>query len=106
MVVKKPSRMQGLLMGMTLALLVYAVAQRRVRNQLKQEGEILPNQIGQPTSTPTLRWLFQLLEGIHRVVFYLQDQVQGVIEGLPELKRKLLRLFGQQVCRIYQISSA
>lgn len=104
--VKKPSRMQGLLMVMTLALLVYAVAQRRMRKQLEQEGETLPNQIGQPTSTPTLRWLFQLLEGIHRVVFYLQDQVQGVIEGLPELKRKLLRLFGQQVCRIYQISSA
>jgi len=104
--VKKPSRMQGLLMVMTLALLVYAVAQRRMRKQLEQEGETLPNQIGQPTSTPTLRWLFQLLEGIHRVIFYLQDQAQGVIEGLTELKRKILRLFGQQVCRIYQISSA
>ena len=29
--VKTPSRMQGLLMGMTLALLVSAVAQRRLR---------------------------------------------------------------------------
>ena len=29
--VKKPSRIQGLLMVMTLALLVYAVAQRRLR---------------------------------------------------------------------------
>ena len=104
--VKKPSRMQGLLMVMTLALLVYSVAQRRMRSQLKQEGETLPNQIGQPTSSPTLRWLFQILEGIHRVVFYLQGQVQVVIEGLTELKRKILRLFGQQVCRIYQISSA
>jgi len=104
--VKKPSRMQGLLMVMTLALLVYSVAQRRMRSQLKQEGETLPNQIGQPTSTPTLRWLFQILEGINRVVFYLQGQVQVVIEGLTELKRKILRLFGQQVCQIYQISSA
>ena len=31
--VKKPSRIQGLLMVMTLALLVYSVAQRRVRKQ-------------------------------------------------------------------------
>jgi len=29
--VKKPSRVQGLLMVMTLALLVYSVAQRRLR---------------------------------------------------------------------------
>jgi len=50
--------------------------------------------------------IFRNLEGIHRVTFYLQGQVQVVIEGLPELKRKILRLFGQQVCRIYQISSA
>ena len=32
--VKKPSRIQGLLMVMTLALLVYSVAQRRMRNRL------------------------------------------------------------------------
>ncbi len=32
--VKKPSRIEGLLMVMTLALLVYSVAQRRMRNQL------------------------------------------------------------------------
>ena len=104
--VKKPSRIQGLLMVMTLALLVYSVAQRRMRNQVEQEGETLPNQIGQPTSSPTLRWLFQMLEGINRVVFYLRGQVQVVIEGLTELKRKILRLFGPTVCQIYQISSA
>ena len=49
--VKKPSRIQGLLMVMTLALLVYSIAQRRMRQQLKQQGETLPNQIGQPTAT-------------------------------------------------------
>ena len=31
--VKKPCRIQGLLMVMTLALLVYSVAQRRMRQQ-------------------------------------------------------------------------
>lgn len=33
LVVKNPSRMQGLLMVMTLALLVYSVAQRRLRQE-------------------------------------------------------------------------
>ena len=50
--VKKPSRIQGLLMVMTLALLVYSVAQRRMRHQLARHHDTLPNQIGQPGSRP------------------------------------------------------
>jgi transposase len=103
--VKKPSRIQGLLMVMTLALLVYTVAQRRMRHQLACQHDTLPNQIGQPTSHPTLRWLFQLLEGINRVTFSMSGHVTIVIEGLTALRRKILQLFGQKVCQIYQISS-
>jgi len=101
-----PCRVQGLLMVMTLALLVYSIAQRRLRKQLESQGETLPNQIGQPTERPTLRWIFQLLEGINRVIFYQKRQVKALIEGLTDLRRKILRLFGQKVCQIYQISSA
>jgi len=101
--VKKPSRIQGLLMVMTLALLVYSIAQRRMRQQLAQQKETLPNQIGRPTATPTLRWIFQLLEGINVVTLVIQRQVQVVIEGLTDLRKKILRLFGQKVCQIYQI---
>lgn len=102
--VSKPSRIQGLLMVMTLALLVYSIAQRRLRVQLEATGQTIPNQIHQPTDRPTLRWVFQLLEGINRVVLYLEDRVQVIIEGLTDLRRKILRLFGLTVCRIYQIS--
>jgi len=104
--VKKPTRIQGLLMVMTLALLVYSVAQRRLRQALARQKESLPNQINQPTQRPTLRWVFQLLEGIHRVRVIVQDQVYDLIEGLNEVQIKILRLFGQEVCQIYQISSA
>jgi transposase len=102
--VKKPCRIQGLLMVMTLALLVYAVTQRRLRQQLARQGETVPNQINQPTERPTLRWVFQLLEGIHRVRVTVQDQVHDLIEGLNEVQIKILRLFGEEVCRLYQIS--
>jgi transposase len=103
--VKKPTRIQGLLMVMTLALLVYSVAQRRLRQALARQNESLPNQINQPTQRPTLRWVFQLLEGIHRVRVMVQDEVHDLIEGLNEVQIKILRLFGQEVCQIYQISS-
>jgi transposase len=101
--VKKPTRIQGLLMVMTLALLVYSVAQRRLRQALARQKESLPNQINQPTQRPTLRWVFQLLEGINRVRVIVQDQVHDCIEGLNEVRIKILRLFGQEVCQIYQI---
>ena len=103
--VKKPSRIQGLLVVMTLALLVYSVAQRRLRQALKRQKESLPNQINQPTQRPTLRWVFQLLEGIHRVRVRVQGQIHDLIEGLNKVQIKILRLFGQDVCQIYQISS-
>jgi transposase len=43
--VKKPCRIQGLLMVMTFALLVYSVAQRRLRQQLTHHHTTVPNQI-------------------------------------------------------------
>jgi transposase len=103
--VKKPNRIEGLLMVMTLALLIYSVAQRRLRKQLAQNHETVPNQINQPTSSPTLRWVFQLLEGIHRVQVTVQGQVHDLIEGLNDVQIKILRLFGNEVCRLYQIST-
>jgi transposase len=102
--VKKPSRIQGLLTVMTFALLVYAVAQRRLRQQLVRQNETVPNHIHHPTQRPTLRWVFQLLEGIHRVRVMVRGHVHDLIEGLNEVKIKILRLFGEGVCRLYQIS--
>ena len=103
--VKKPSRIQGLLMVMTLALLVYAVAQRRLRQELARQNETIPNQINHPTNRPTLRWVFQVLEGIERVRRQVAEQVQELITGLNAVKIKILRLFGAQVCHVYQLPS-
>ena len=52
---------------MTLALLVYAIAQRQLDQALKNLEETLRNQIGKETAKPTLRWIFQLLDGIYLV---------------------------------------
>jgi transposase len=102
--VKQPARLQGLLMVMTRALLVYSVAQRRRRQPLARHHATVPNPINQPTKRPTLRWVFQLLEGIHRVRVTVPGQVYDLVEGLNEGKIKVLRLFGEGVCRLYQIT--
>lgn len=100
---KKPSRIQALLMIMTLSLLVYAVAQRRIRARLKELKTTLPNQINKPTATPTLRWLFQILHGINRVIVTINNITTVIIEGINDLKRQILSLLGGHVCVIYQI---
>ena len=58
----------------------------------------------QPTERPTLRWVFQRLEGMHRVRVIVQGQVHDVIAGLNDVPIKILRVFGDEVCRLYQIS--
>lgn len=100
---KKASRIEGLLTIMTLALLVYSIAQRRMRSALKIAEETLPNQIKQPTASPTLRWVFQLLDGVNRVIVRVGDEIQQIWQGISELRSKILSLFGPRVMRIYQI---
>jgi transposase len=103
--VKKTSRIEGLLMVMTLSLLIYSVAQRRLRSQLLKEEKTLPNQIKQKTQRPTMRWVFQILEGIHRVKTKQNQESISFIEGLNDTQMIILKLFGKQVSKLYQIST-
>jgi len=101
---KKPSRIMGLLMVMTLALLVYSIAQRRLRQALAVHNETLPNQINQPTKTPTLRWIFQLMDGIHFVTLNTNGVAQKIIHGWTDIKQKIIRLMGKTIMQIYGLS--
>jgi transposase len=64
--VKSIKRIQAMLVVMTLALLIYTVAQRRLRKWLMDNKKTIPNQIKKPVTRPTLRWAFMCLEGIYR----------------------------------------
>ena len=83
--VKTPKRIMALLMVMLLSLLVYGIAERRMRACLTEQKETLPNQIHQEIEAPTLRWLFQLLCGIHCIKISTGKQSHQVIEGLTPL---------------------
>jgi len=101
---KNPKRIMALLMVMLLSLLVYSIAERRMRMNLAAQKETLPNQIRQETETPTLRWVFQLLYGINHLQISIGNKTKHVIEGLITLQEKILSLFGATVANIYQIS--
>jgi transposase len=102
--VKKPSRVEGLLMVMTLSLLVYSIAERRLRKKLLETETTIPNQINKETATPTLRWVFQLLTGVNRVKVSINGVESYIWHGLTELRRKILSLLGDTVMEIYGIN--
>jgi hypothetical protein len=102
--VQKPSRIAGLLRVMTLALLVYAVTPRRLRQPWAEHHETVPHQRHQPTPAPTLRWVFPRLEGLHRVRVTGQGHVHDRLDSLTAVPINMLRLCGNEVCHLYQIS--
>ncbi|MBE8168873.1 MAG: IS1634 family transposase [Shewanella sp.] len=97
--IKKPSRIDALLMVMTLSLLVYSIAQRRMRANMKKQDATIPNQINQEISNPTLRWVFQCFEGINLV----QDDNEIHLDGFDELRDKIVRLIGGHTLNLYKI---
>ena len=101
---KKPSRIMGLLMIMTLSLLVYSIAQRHLRQQLLEQNETLPNQIKQPVQNPTMRWIFQLLEGIDVIYVRSNGGLHKQLTGISELREKILRFFSEHIQDIYDIN--
>ncbi len=75
---KNPQRIMALVMVMVmgLALLVYALAERKVRLALQEKGESIPNQVGKPTQAPTMRRIFQMFEGIDVLLIPAEGGVQ------------------------------
>lgn len=92
-------------MVMTLSLMVYNVAQRRLRNAMEAQNETIPNQIGKQVTKPTLRWVFQTFEGINFVKTITGESVQCIIHGINDLHKKVIRLLGGAACGIYQLST-
>jgi hypothetical protein len=48
--------------------------------------------------------VFQRWEGIHRVRVTGQETVHDLLEGLNAVQINILRLLGEEGCRLYQIS--
>ncbi|UAW63734.1 IS1634 family transposase [Mycoavidus sp. HKI] len=102
---KSPQRIAALMMVMTLCLMVYNLAQFQVRAKLEAYADTLPNQLGKPTSTPTLRWIFQLMEGVAlvRIFDHQRALIHEAVSNLNDVRIKIIRLFGDTACKIYQI---
>ena len=95
---KSSKRITALAMVMGLSLLVYSLGQRALRLALAQAQQTIPNQLGKPTASPTLRWVFQCFMSVHLLT------IGGIkqISNLTSERCHILQFLGSS-CRQYYL---
>jgi transposase len=102
--VKKPERIVALSFIMVLCLLVYRFAEYRLRARLAETGQTLPNQVNKPTSTPTMRWIFQCFEGIDLLLIRSAVSVSALVLHLQPFHEQVLMLLGPPYQQFYKLT--
>jgi transposase len=102
---KKPERIVALGLIMVLCLLVYRLAEHRLRTRLAETEQTVPDQLNRPTARPTMRWIFQCFEGIELLHIHSASEMQSLILRLQPLHRLVLAMLGPPYEKIYTISS-
>jgi transposase len=98
---KKPSRIMGLLMVMGLSLLVYALAEHHLRQQLQKHDQTLPDQKGKPTQNPTMRRIYQMFEGIHILRIQTEAFQKRMVTIVREMHLHIATLLGPPILKFY-----
>jgi len=103
--VKKPERIVALGLIMVLCLLVYRLAEHRLRTRLAETEQFLPDQLNRPTARPTMRWVFQCFEGIELLHIHSALGMKSLVLRLQPMHRLVLALLGPPYENIYTNSS-
>jgi hypothetical protein len=87
-------------MTIVMALMVYTLAEPKLRQALEDQNQTVRDQRKQPTAQPTFRWIMQKFQGIHWINLEGQRQISNLTAG----RRLIIRLLGPPVERYYQPS--
>jgi len=99
--VKKPERIIALSLIMVLCLLIYRLAEVRLRARLAETEQTIPDQVHKPTARPTMRWVFQCFEGIELLHVQTAATSLLLVLGLQPVHRLILQLLGPLYEHIY-----
>jgi len=102
--VKKPERIMALSFIMVLCLLVYRLAEVRLRARLAETQQTIPDQVHKPTARPTMRWVFQCFEGIELLHVQTAMTSRILVLRLQPLHRLILQLLGPPYEKFYFLS--
>jgi len=103
---KKPERVMVLLMIMGLSLLIYSLAERKLRQALQETNASIPSQTRKPTQRPTMRWVFLLFEGLDILLVKQNDEiVLRLLLNLRPVQKQVIKLLGPHVQNCYLFGS-
>lgn len=86
---------------MVLTLMVYSIAEWKLRKRLKETGQTIMDQIKKQTQKPTLKWVFTLMREITEVKIEEDSKVVTQIANINETKEKIIRLMGKNCEKYY-----
>ena len=98
---KTPSRIDALMMVMTLCLMVYGVSEFELQQSMQEKNETILSQTKKQTSTPSLRWVYFLFRVVNELSVTRGDQVQKLVVNLNAVLRQIIRHFGKRASEIY-----
>jgi len=103
--VKKPERIMALSFIMVLCLLIYRLAEFRLRARLAETAQTIPDQLQKPTARPTMRWVFQCFEGIELLHIHSLSTSRTLVLRLQPVHQLILSLLGPRYEKFYLSSS-
>ena len=100
---KKPERINALMMIMVFCLMIYGLVQHMLRKSLAQSSDTIPNQLGKPTAKPTGQWIFRLFQGIHVLTIKTNSSYQRMVLNLTTVLAKIVCHFGAYAMALYEV---
>ena len=95
---KKPERIEALLMVMTSCLMVYASIEYQIRKTLPDNNAFFPDMKNKPTQKPTAKWVFFCFQGISVVTI---DGIQQIVANMMDRHLILLDCLGKSYKEFY-----
>ena len=98
---KSPKRIMALLMVMTLSLLMYSLAEMRIRSALKEQKQSIWDQKNKSTDRPTVRWVFMIFEDVLLLYTRKGQTIEKQAMNIREEHRIVLECLGSQFEKMY-----
>jgi transposase len=98
---KNKTRIEALTMIMVLCLMIYSIAEWKLRTKLEEENETVPDQKGKQTNRPTMRWIFFNFQGITELISQKGEEMESEILNMEDIHWKILSLMGEEYENIY-----
>ncbi len=98
---KLPKRIMALIMVMGLSLLVYSLAEKKLREVLSTKELTVKDQKKRPTSRPTIRWVFQKFEDVLMLYIFEFEKLKEIQCDLTEDQITIIKCLGKHTEKMY-----